>query len=115
MLGTERIPIRFFIITFAWSWILWLPLVLCGFGIIPLSKDIFAAITVPVIGLGAFGPAVGALCSLRTTKGKGAIRTYLKSFLNRARKGDIGAPSTRPQSSRAAISFPITSLLGVSR
>jgi membrane protease YdiL (CAAX protease family) len=82
VLRTERIPIRFFIITFAWSWILWFPLVLCGYGIIPLSKDVFAMITVLAVGLGAFGPAVGALCSLRATKGKGAIRTYLKSFLN---------------------------------
>jgi len=82
LLETEKIPIRFFIITYSWSWILWSPLVLCGFGIIPLSKDIFSVITLPAIGLGAFGPAVGALCSLRTTKGKGAIRTYLKSFLN---------------------------------
>jgi membrane protease YdiL (CAAX protease family) len=82
MLETERIPIRFFIITFAWSWILWLPLVLWGFGIIPLSKDIFSIITVLAVGLGAFGPAVGALCSLGTTKDKGAIRTYLKSFLS---------------------------------
>jgi len=82
MLDTEKIPIRFFIITFSWSWILWLPLVLCGLGIIPLSKEIFSRITIPAIGLGVFGPAVGALYSLRTTKGKGAIRTYLKSFMN---------------------------------
>jgi len=71
-----------FFITFAWSWILWLPLVLCGFGIIPLSKEMLSALSIPAIGIGAFGPAVGALCSLRTTKGKGAIRTYLKSFLS---------------------------------
>jgi uncharacterized protein len=82
MQESENIPIRFFIITFAWSWILWLPLVLCGFGIIPLSKEMLSALSIPAIGIGAFGPAVGALCSLRTTKGKDAIRTYLKSFLS---------------------------------
>jgi membrane protease YdiL (CAAX protease family) len=82
MQESGKIPIRFFIITFAWSWILWLPLVLCGFGIIPLSKEMLSVLSIPAIGIGAFGPAVGALCSLRTTKGKGAIRTYLKSFLS---------------------------------
>jgi membrane protease YdiL (CAAX protease family) len=82
MRESERIPIRFFLITFSWAWILWLPLVLCGFGIIPLSKDMLSVLSIPAIGLGAFGPAVGAFCSLRTTKGKGAIRTYLKSFLS---------------------------------
>ena len=81
MLKTERIPIRFFIITFAWSWILWLSRVLCGLGIIPLSQETLARISTPAIAIGAFGPGVGALCSLRTTKGKGAIRTYLKSFV----------------------------------
>ena len=50
MLETERIPIRFFFITFAWSWILWLPLVLCGVGIIPLGKDMLSAISIPAIG-----------------------------------------------------------------
>ena len=81
MSKTGRIPIQFFIITFAWSWILWLSCVLCGLGIIPLSQETLARIRTPVIVIGAFGPAVGALCSLRTTKGKGAVRTYLKSFL----------------------------------
>jgi uncharacterized protein len=45
---TRTVPIRFFVITFAWAWIPWLA---C------------------------------ALWSLRSTKGKGAVRTYLKSFM----------------------------------
>lgn len=27
---TARVPLRFFVVTFAWSWILWAPLVLAG-------------------------------------------------------------------------------------
>jgi membrane protease YdiL (CAAX protease family) len=74
--GTEpgRIPIRFFVITFAWSWIPWLACVLCG-------PETLEKIRTPAIAFGAFGPAIGALCSVRTTGGTGAVRTFLKSFM----------------------------------
>ena len=36
----ERFPYRFFVVTFAWSWLIWLPLVLAGAGIIPIGKDL---------------------------------------------------------------------------
>ena len=77
-----RFPYRFFVVTFAWSWLIWLPLVLAGAGIIPLGKGLVDALTVPGIALGAFGPAVGALYSLRTSRGKGAVRQYLRSLLD---------------------------------
>ncbi|MCK7499677.1 MAG: CPBP family intramembrane metalloprotease [Comamonadaceae bacterium] len=35
-----------------------------------------------MIGLGAFGPAAGALYGLRTLQGKGAIRHYLRGLLD---------------------------------
>lgn len=79
---SEKLPLRFFVVTFAWSWLLWLPLVFGGLKIIPITKDLLTAITIPLIILGAFGPAVGAFVSLRTLKGKGAIGVYLKSFLS---------------------------------
>lgn len=78
----EKFPLRFFIITFAWSWLFWLPLVLAGFNIIPINKELLTSITILVSILAAFGPAVGAFVSLRTLKGKGAIGIYLKSFFN---------------------------------
>jgi len=78
----EKFPFRFFIVTFLWSWLIWLPLVLAGFGIISLGKELLTAITIPVSILAAFGPAVGAFVSLRTLKGKGSISVYLKSFLS---------------------------------
>ncbi len=78
----EKFPFRFFVVTFLWSWLIWLPLVFAGFGIIPLGKESLKAITTPVSILAAFGPAVGAFVSLRTLKGKGSIGVYLKSFLS---------------------------------
>ncbi|MDO8881108.1 MAG: CPBP family intramembrane glutamate endopeptidase, partial [Coriobacteriia bacterium] len=60
----ERFPYRFFVVAFAWSWLIWLPLVLAGAGIIPLEKDLLSAVTVPWIMVGVFGPGVGALYSL---------------------------------------------------
>lgn len=75
-----KFPFRFFIVTFLWSWLIWLPLVLAGFKIIPIGQELLTAITIPVSILASFGPAVGAFVSLRTLQGKGSIGTYLKSF-----------------------------------
>ena len=77
-----RFPYRFFVVTFAWSWLIWLPLVLAGAGIIPLGKNLLSALTVPWIALGVFGPAVGAFYCLRASRGKGAIRQYLRGLLD---------------------------------
>jgi len=41
-----RFPYRFFVVTFAWSWLIWLPLVLAGAGKIPLGRDLLSAVTV---------------------------------------------------------------------
>ena len=63
-----RFPYRFFVVTFAWSWLIWLPLVLAGAGIIPLGKHLFSAVIVPVTILGIFGPAAGAFYCLRASR-----------------------------------------------
>ena len=34
MAEDKRFPYRFFVVTFAWSWLIWLPLVLAGAGIV---------------------------------------------------------------------------------
>lgn len=75
-------PFRFFVVTFLWSWLIWLPLVLAGNDIIPIHKDVLQAISTPVSVLAAFGPAAGALVSLHTLQGKGAVRKYLKTFFD---------------------------------
>lgn len=72
----EHVPLRFFAVTFAWSWLIWLFLILSG-----AAKP---SITIPASMLAAFGPAAGAYVSLRTLNGKGAVKTYQKSFLSLA-------------------------------
>ncbi len=78
----EKFPFRYFVITFAWSWLIWLPLILIGLGKIPINKELITSITIPVSIIGAFGPAVGAFVSLRTLNGKGAVGSYVKSFFS---------------------------------
>lgn len=78
----RRFPYRFFVVTFAWSWLIWLPLVLAGAGIIPIGKNLPSALTVPWISLGIFGPAAGAFYCLRTSRGKDAVRQYLRGLLD---------------------------------
>jgi uncharacterized protein len=73
---------RFFLITFIWSWLWWGLLLLAGSGLIPLSPDGQKKLTLPLCILGAFGPLVGALFSLRPEFGKGAILKYLRTFLD---------------------------------
>jgi len=65
----NKIPIRFFIITFLWTWAFWLPWIFVGHGHATMS-------------LGAFGPVIGVLISLRTLNGKGSIKNFFKSFIS---------------------------------
>jgi len=77
-----KFPIRFFLVTFLFSWVLWTPLVLGSLGIIPVSEKLLSVVSVPVIMLGAFGPLAGALYDLRHREGKGSVRKYLQGFLD---------------------------------
>lgn len=78
----EIFPVRFFIITFLWSWMFWIPLTFKGTGVIDLDGNIISKINTPLIFLGAFGPAIGACLSIWTLKGKKAISIFLKTFLS---------------------------------
>ena len=78
----EKIPLRFFTITFLWSWIMWLPFVLSGVGILNINENLRSIITMPIVIIGAFGPAVGAIYSIRMLKGKNDLKKFLKSFLS---------------------------------
>jgi len=82
MNNNVRFSLRFFLMTFIWSWILWTPLVLCSYKIITVSDRLLSFLTFPVIMLGAFGPLAGALFVLHQEKGKGFIKKYLQSFLD---------------------------------
>ena len=78
----ERLPLRFFVITFLWSWLIWSPLVLAGLGVIRLDEGLLSFISTPLAYLGAFGPAVGACYSGWTLDGSKALIDFLKSFLS---------------------------------
>ena len=77
-----RIPLRFFVVTFAWSWLIWLPLVLAGVGVLRVDDEIRATMALPAAMLGAFGPAIGACYSVWTLDGRRALVDFLKSFLS---------------------------------
>lgn len=69
-----KIPIRFFTVTFLWSWILW-----GGVILIPFESVI---LTFSMKILGAFGPAFGAIYSKYTIEGKHSLKPFFKSFLS---------------------------------
>jgi CAAX protease family protein len=77
-----RFPFRFFVVTFLWSWMIWLALVLAGFNVIHVRQEFLAKASMPALVLVAFGPAIGALYSLRTRNGKAAVREYLRGVLD---------------------------------
>jgi uncharacterized protein len=76
----ERVPIRFFLWTFLWSWVIWAPLVLAGLGVIRLDAELVARLVTPAAMLGAFGPAVGACISIWTFEGRSALVRFLRRF-----------------------------------
>ena len=78
----EKIPLRFFLITFLWSWLLWLPFVLESLGFISINANVRSSTLMPALFLGAFGPAVGACYSVWTLKGKSELGVFLKSFMS---------------------------------
>jgi len=78
----EKFPYRYFVVTFLWTWIFWLPLALAGLGILPLGADTVQNLVLPATIFAGVGPALGAFYSLRTLSGKGSIAHYLKSLLD---------------------------------
>jgi len=78
----NRIPIRFFIVAFLWSWIILVPIAfLINFGIIQIDVSNLL-IALPISLMGALGPAAGAFFSLYTINGKGAVKEYCKKFIS---------------------------------
>jgi membrane protease YdiL (CAAX protease family) len=78
----KSIPIRFFVITFVWTWAFFAPLFLVSIGFLSEYKE-------PILGLkellkvmACFGPAVGAIVSIYTLKGKDVLKRYISSFLS---------------------------------
>jgi uncharacterized protein len=77
-----RVPLRFFVVTFLWSWTIWTPLVLAGLGFFPMDGDLLTRLALPAAMLGAFGPAVGACFAIWTLEGRTAVGAFLRRFLS---------------------------------
>jgi uncharacterized protein len=77
-----KFPYQFFVVTFIWSWLGWLPLVLAGAGILPVDKELLSVLSVPVSIVAMFGPAAGTFYCLKTIRGKNAVRQYLRGLLD---------------------------------
>lgn len=74
--------IRYFIVTFCWSWIIWiLAALLCKAGVLG-DQATDNVIKTAVLVVGAFGPLVGALVAVRAEKINGGVAIYLKRFLS---------------------------------
>jgi len=78
----SRFPFRFFVVTFALSWLIWLPLVLGYRGIGPIARDTVTAITLPLALLAGFAPAVAAVYSIKTLDSWAAVRRYLRGLFD---------------------------------
>lgn len=74
----ERNVWLFFIITFIFSWVLWLPFVLWGFDVIQLSEPT-ASLMTPAVMLGAFGPLIAALILIIWKEGKGGVKEFFRN------------------------------------
>ena len=73
--------IYYFLITFAFSWILWLPFVLTGFGVYEMT-DTLEGLLMPAIMIGAFGPMVSAIILIKKYDKELGIKGFFKENLN---------------------------------
>ena len=76
----NRNPWKFFLLTFAYSWLIWIPSVLNGVGV-ELPFDVAGYSTVVVI-IGAFAPLLAALTLIGRAGGRKGIRAFLKQALD---------------------------------
>lgn len=74
----KKSAVRFLLLAYGFTWLVWLPGVLA-------TRGIIAGIPwPPLFAIGACGPLVAALCLTRRDGGKGGIRAWLRSgFLTR--------------------------------
>lgn len=66
----------FFVLTFIYSWLLWLPFVLAGIDIIKYS-DTLAALRMPMVLLGAFAPLLSGVTMIAHRHGWSEVRKYI--------------------------------------
>jgi membrane protease YdiL (CAAX protease family) len=72
---------RYFIITFLWSWILWLPFVLPSFGVYDMTETL-EGLLMPVVMLAAFGPLFSAMILTYQANGKTGLKQFFQKCLD---------------------------------
>jgi len=76
----NRSPLKFFLLTFAYSWIIWIPSVLDGLGIqLPFSVKEYSIV---VVIIGAFAPLLAAITLVYREEGSKGIRAFFRQALD---------------------------------
>jgi membrane protease YdiL (CAAX protease family) len=77
---TGRKPWAFFLLTFAYSWLLWLPSILAGLGgDMPFDVSVYTAVVVPI---GAFAPMFAALTLIFRKGGWPGAKAFLRQAID---------------------------------
>jgi len=81
---TTKNPYAFFLLTFAYSWLLWLPSILSGWGVeMPFDIITYTSVVVPI---GAFAPLLSAITLIFRKEGWSGVKAFLrKAFDFRAK------------------------------
>ena len=76
----DRKPWIFFLLTLAYSWFLWLPSMLSGWGVeIPFNVSVYTAVVVPV---GAFAPMLAAITLIYRQEGWSGVKAFLRQAVD---------------------------------
>ena len=76
----KRNPWKYFLLTFAYAWLIWIPSVLDGLGL-DLPFDVTGYSMVVVI-IGAFAPLLAAITLVARNEGRKGIKAFLKRALD---------------------------------
>ena len=76
----KRNPWKYFVLTFAYSWIIWIPSVLDGIGI-DLPFNVAGYATVAVV-IGAFAPLLAAITLIGRVEGWAGIKAFFKRAID---------------------------------
>ncbi len=71
----------YFLLTYSFSWLLWTPFVLSGFGVIQPSETL-SSMMMPAIMLGAFGPFLSAVILIVYNSGWSGVGKFFRHTLN---------------------------------
>ncbi|MBN1950273.1 MAG: hypothetical protein JW801_03665 [Bacteroidales bacterium] len=74
-----KFPYRYFILIFMWLWSLWIIYILLSKLNLPVSSKFMESIKMLFLSIGALGPLMGAISSLRQSGEHGAVKSFLNS------------------------------------